>query len=223
MKIDYLRQLDILNPANEGNAKITLIGVGAIGSFVSLALGKIGFTDITVFDHDKVEIHNIPNQFYPLEAVGLQKTDALASVMKSFTGMVPKLNTSFWENGQVSEIVISCVDSMATRKEIWEKCKYNLNVKVFIDSRMGGEVMKLYAVNPSVPADIELYEKHLHTDANSSPIRCTAQSIMYNVLVVAGLVTAQVKKVVKNEPYEREIIFDLSSMCMLKDSDNKVE
>lgn len=222
-KIDYLRGLDFLNPEVEGKNKITIIGVGATGSFISLALGKMGFSDITVFDHDSVEIHNIPNQFYPLEAVGVRKVDALASVMSQFTGMTPKTNATRWQNGQVSEIVISAVDSMACRKEIWEKCKYNLNVKAFINPRMGGEVMKLYVVNPCNPADIELYEKHLHTDANSSRVACTAQTIIYNVLVISGFVAAHVKKVVKNEPYEREIIFDLSSMCMLKDSDNKVE
>ena len=79
----YLRQEDLLPDSMRGIG-INIIGVGAVGSFAALALAKMGFKNIKVFDDDKVEEHNISNQFYKLADIGKLKVDALAGMIKEF-------------------------------------------------------------------------------------------------------------------------------------------
>jgi len=66
---DYWRQLDIVS-SEELDFPITLIGCGGIGSPVAMALVKMGCGQISLYDPDCVEAHNLPNQMYRLEDVG---------------------------------------------------------------------------------------------------------------------------------------------------------
>ena len=60
-----IRQFDLI-PEDVLGEPITIIGVGAIGSWTTLALAKMGFQNLTVFDDDKVSIENMNSQFYPM-------------------------------------------------------------------------------------------------------------------------------------------------------------
>ena len=58
--IYFLRQLDIADPCQFKDKPITVIGAGGIGAATVVALAKTGFENITVYDFDKVEEHNLP-------------------------------------------------------------------------------------------------------------------------------------------------------------------
>ena len=62
-KIEYTRQLGILSPEHMKGIKVTLIGCGGIGSMTGLILAKMGIGNLWVYDYDKIEAHNVPNQF----------------------------------------------------------------------------------------------------------------------------------------------------------------
>ena len=68
----FTRQERIFNPNNQ-LSKITIIGVGCTGSFITLNLAKLGFNNINIIDFDKVEEENIPNQFYREKDIGKPK------------------------------------------------------------------------------------------------------------------------------------------------------
>src|SRR5207244_2270936 len=72
----FWRQLDLL-PLERLDVPVTVIGAGAVGSFVTLTLAKMGLRDLTVFDDDVVDVHNLPNQFYRLTDLGRPKVEAL--------------------------------------------------------------------------------------------------------------------------------------------------
>jgi len=61
----FMRHRDIINV--EDIPPITLIGCGAIGSAVGIVLTKLGASFIAIWDGDKVEEHNIANQYFGLE------------------------------------------------------------------------------------------------------------------------------------------------------------
>jgi len=215
---DFHKQESIFNPL-EFDEEVTIIGAGSIGSFVNLSLTKMGL-NTSVWDFDVLEEHNIPNQFYRLEDIGRHKIEALNDIVNSFSNRRTKIRDikvdETTDLDELKGIVISAVDSMKVRKIIWEKCKFNINLKAFIDSRMGGEVMKIYTINPNDMDDIELYESTLHTDEEASTDTCSVQTIIYNILVVSGFIANQVKKVLKIENFNKEIIFDLKTMTLLK-------
>lgn len=112
----------------------------------------------------------------------------------------------------LSGIVISGVDSMASRQMIWEKVKFNINVPLYIDGRIGGEVLQVFTIQPSQIEDIELYESTLFPDSEAAELPCTARSIIYTGFGEAAFICSQLKKWIKREKYYRKISFDLKTL-----------
>lgn len=204
----FLRQLDILKP-EVCQETIFIIGAGATGSFVALALAKMGFENIIVFDEDKVEEHNFPNQIFPLEAIGVNKAEALANVVKQFTGVEITAIPRFYTTEPLAGIVISALDSMSGRKQIFENCQEKQTVRLLIDSRTGAEVFRVLTINMSVGPEREYYAKTLFNDADAEEAPCTARSIIYSVLAVSACIANQVKSFQMNQPLKKDIGFDL--------------
>lgn len=202
-KENLVRQMDIL-PLEYLNKKITIIGAGAIGSFVALSLAKMGFEDLTVYDFDKIEAVNLNSQFYRFSDIGKFKVEALKDLIKDFTGITIEAKNQAYEAGKIPGIVISAVDSMKVRKNIWDNHKYlSLGTTAFIDGRMGAEYALVYTMIPTDPHDVKSYEKTLYTDENAVQERCTAKSTMYCVLSLSGLICKSVKDLVMSQPYVR--------------------
>src|SRR3990167_9189169 len=76
--------------------RIIVIGCGAIGSFVTMTLAKMGFKNILVYDEDKIENHNISNQLFPEYMVGKFKVDALKDVVEHYSGAKIETINKFW-------------------------------------------------------------------------------------------------------------------------------
>ena len=194
MREEYLtRQLDIL-PMHNLSKRITVIGAGAIGSFTVLALAKMGFSNITVWDNDHIDQENMNCQFYRISDIGKLKVDALRDMVQDFTGTLINIESRRLtsEDRITDHIIISAVDSMAARKLISEQF-YGRHL---LDARMGAEYISTYYVDRR---DIEGYanfQEHLYSDSEALPERCTAKSTMYTVSLIAGLLGKSVKDIV---------------------------
>jgi molybdopterin/thiamine biosynthesis adenylyltransferase len=210
MSLKHLtRQWDII-PVSVLDQKITVIGAGAIGSFTVLALAKMGFNNITVFDFDTIETENLNCQFYRFSDIGKLKVSALREIVMDFTGVSITYHPSRYEGGQFNGIVISAVDSMAVRKLIWENHKqFSLGTRLLIDPRMGAETALCYAMKPMDPEDIKSYEKTLYSDERAVQERCTAKSTMYTVLAISSHVAKIVKDFVCGDRYTRSMQWSL--------------
>jgi hypothetical protein len=212
---DYWRQLDLVTP-DELRLPITMVGAGGIGSPTVLALAKMGCSNLTVYDPDFVEWHNLPNQFYRLEDVAQPKAVALGALVRTFTGIQICAVQEAVAEQRLSGLVISGVDSMAARQGIWRgSIRFRAGVEMYIDARMGAEVCRIYSIHPTDPDDVRRYELTLYDDEQAVDVACTAHAIVYNVLTIAGLIANQVKKHVKGEPLERELILDLKTLTLL--------
>lgn len=215
---DYWRQLDIVNP-NELDmlGSVTLIGAGGIGSPTALALTKMGITDLSVYDDDEVDNHNIPNQIYKLNGVGKPKVDCLKELCQDFSGVEITANKKRFDldGKNLNGIVISAVDSMDSRIEIWNLIKYKPLVTHYIDSRMAAEIAVMYTIRPTNSSDIQMYEETLYTDKESVETRCTEHSIIYNVFGISSFIANQIKRIAKNEQYFKEIILDYKTPMLL--------
>ncbi len=79
----YLRQLELFGEDGQKKleeAKIALIGAGGLGCPVMTNLVAAGLKNLTIFDHDVIEISNLNRQFLYSEAeIGKKKTDVLRS------------------------------------------------------------------------------------------------------------------------------------------------
>jgi tRNA A37 threonylcarbamoyladenosine dehydratase len=214
-QLDFWRQMTIISPSALDNYKVTVIGVGGIGSPTVIALAKMGISQITVYDYDFVESHNLPNQIYRISDLGKPKVEALKEVVADYAGIDIVAKMERFENQQLSGIVISGVDSMAARKTIWDKVRYNVSVPMYIEARMGAEVCRIHSVKPLDPTNVRWYESTLYSDDDALDLPCTERAIIYTVFMISGLIVRQVKNFVNNQDVLKEIIFDLVTMSLL--------
>lgn len=207
-KVSYTRQLGIVDPANL-ICPVTIIGVGGIGSNAADLLTRMGVDNITVYDDDIVEPENLPSQAFGLGYIGQMKVEALADHVKKHTGKtiipVPERYTG---QASLSGIVISGVDTMAARYDIWSHMKYNINVPLYIDGRMGGVQFIVFPLNPSMPDEIKYYESQLFPDDEALDIPCTERAIVYNTWGIASHIGNLVGKFANGIKLPKRTIFD---------------
>lgn len=177
----------ILRGAPHSAIPITVIGAGALGSTVTWLLAQLGYRQITVYDFDIVERHNPQNQLYGPAYVGWPKVMALREIIYHRMGLRIATKLERFSGGRLRGIVFVCVDTMATRRAIWEATvRRGRGVTLFVEARLGREGGRIYTVDPHVPRMHRKYEATLYTDAEAADNPCGRQPIAPTVAVVAG-------------------------------------
>lgn len=203
------RQIDLL-PLNVLGEPITIIGAGAVGSWTALTLAKMGFANLTVWDDDVVDDENMNCSLYRPVDIGQKKVYALFGLIQQFCEIEIRTFMAKYTTGVFPGIVISAVDSMAVRRQIWSNhAGRSATTKVVIDPRMGAETALLYVMNPLDERDDASYVKTLYSDDDAVREPCTRKATAYCALPLSGLVAAQVKSVVTGQPYSRITQWDI--------------
>ena len=213
-QLRFLRQLDICPPEKLA-FPITVIGAGAIGSSTVITLAKMGCSNLTVWDDDLLEEHNIPNQLCYLDAVGRPKVEALATLVVELTGIGIKARPERYKGQRLEGVVIAAMDSMTSRQEVWKRARFNPAIPLLIDARMGAEVARIYSIHPADADEVDFYEANLYPDDEAERLPCSARSIIYCPTVVAGLIALQVKSHALGTPLPREILLDLPRLTLI--------
>lgn len=213
MGLDYWRQIDILPPSELEGLHLIIIGAGGISSPTAFSLAKMGFPKITVYDEDTVARHNLNTTIYRKRDEGKFKVLALKEIIEESSDTeVIAIPRMFSAKDKVRGIVISGVDSMKARAEIWTAVKLNnIHIPIYIDGRMGAQLLRVFSVNPCGSLDIEQYEKSLYTDEQALKAPCTARGIYFTVNHAAGIIANQVKRFVMGEDWQSEIMFDIKN------------
>ena len=213
--MDLYRQQDLIEP-DQLDVPITVVGCGGIGSFVVLALAKMGCRALTAWDDDRVEPHNIPNQAYRVADVGRLKVEALAELVRDVAGVPLAIRAERVREQRLQGLVVSAVDTMAARREIWlRSVRHRAGVPLYLDARMGAEVARILTVRPADPDDIRRYEASLYDDLEAVVLPCSAQAIVYTGFSIAALVAGQIKKFLTGEPLKGELILDHKTMTFI--------
>jgi hypothetical protein len=216
--MDFWRQTDLVDPDQLG-FPLTLIGAGGIGSPVALAVAKMGCRRITLYDPDIVEQHNLPNQVYRSRDVGRPKVEALAELLGEFAAPAVQAIQAAVAGQQLNGVVVSAVDSMASRERIWrDSIRFRVGVPLYIDARMGAQVCRVLSVRPCDPDDVRRYEATLYADDAAAEDPCTAQAIIYTTFGVGALVANQIKRFACTEPLAGDIVFDFVTLTLLAES-----
>lgn len=221
--MDYLRQLDILDPRLI-LYPVTVIGCGGIGSIAALELACMGCPKLLLIDDDTVENHNRPSQLSLKLDINKPKVEAVKNVVNLFTDTVVDILKERFDGTQsLNGVVISGVDSMESRQRIWEKAKWNLEIPLYIDARTGGETIQVFTIRPCKIEDIEIYEGNLFGDEEAEELPCTSRAIMYTGFGIASIIGSQFKKWLKDESYARRMTHFFKNNLMFADymSDDK--
>src|SRR3990167_2939873 len=153
----YLRQLDLVLMDVLRKAHVAVIGVGGLGSFAALALAKMGVGKLTLVDGDTIEEHNTANQLYGPDQIGSLKVEACRNIIHSLTSGCQVHTWGFMldkDNILDVPLIVTCVDSMEARQEIWRVVQQSSVVESLIDARAGAEELRFIYTPVSAHAQI---------------------------------------------------------------------
>ena len=133
--MDLSKSRDFFDP-NKVDKKCNVIGTGSVGSYVMMFLVRHGITDITVWDYDIVESHNITNQMFYESQIGMPKVEAINDICKAINDKVSiTRRPKGWNGERLSGYVFLCVDSVELRKKILEENRFNKSIEAVFDFR----------------------------------------------------------------------------------------
>lgn len=227
---DRFKGLDWVKKKPSDYKPVTVVGVGGIGSWITMLLTKIQ-SNITIIDDDKVELHNIGGQLLSYKEIGNYKVDAIRSSCLHFNGdysvknMITRLNEDNYFRITNSQVVFGCVDNMQTRKFIAKKIQQGLDV-IFIDGRLLAECYQIYVVTKD---NVEEYlnnaifddDEVLHTPCS---VKQTAHAAAMIASDMIGIYTNILSNIVNNAnirsiPYYIE--YDIPSM--IRKTEGKID
>ncbi|RJE47710.1 hypothetical protein A7K50_03415 [Dehalobacter sp. MCB1] len=220
--LDIRRHMELFDPYYFEHP-VTIIGAGATGSWLALALAKLGIEDITVYDFDVVEEHNIPNQAYDLYGhsedgcltkdngdVGGFKVNQLRILIEKATGTTIKVKNETFTDQRITGIVFLMVDSMAARKQIWEDAiKLKTQIALLVEPRMGLDMARIYNVEPTNLDHIKKYENTFYTDEEAEVSACGASmTVITTAMSVAAYCARQLINFQNKIDLDNEILID---------------
>lgn len=200
---------------------VTLIGVGGIGSLLAITLAKMGF-HLNLFDDDIVSPENTGTQFYGDSQVGQPKLEAISDALRLYVPDtfvycnqgrigVPPLVGEYGCNMLQGQIVISGVDSIQARKDIWQVLTYNNRPAFdwYIDLRMG--LLDLYAFVVD-SRDTAWYEQELAlvNDELLGSLPCTSKATYFTAAGASCLAGIICKRILLGEALPRRYALNIN-------------
>lgn len=136
----FLRQLPIIGVEGQEKLRrshVTIVGLGGLGSTVSILLAAAGVGTLTIIDGDRVEPSNLNRQIlYDEASIGLPKAVMAAHRLSAFNSLI-KINyiNDYINNNNINnyirntDLIIDALDSWNTRL-ILDKiaCKKNIPI-----------------------------------------------------------------------------------------------
>lgn len=241
MVTDYTRQGAFIDPSMFGTTSCSIIGCGATGSHVGLALAMTGFGDanngqgvMKLFDFDIVEEHNLPNQAFHTSHLGKNKAVSLAQLIQSKSGFLPNSYPIRVTDQEIvaSDYVFLLVDTMKARREIAEDLlSISENTRLVIETRMGLTEGYVYAWDPRDPVQHKAWVDTLFDDDKAQVSACgTSMSCGVTAMLIASLAVTRMiqdfdwwngKKYLESQgfkstiPFESAISFYPERICEL--------
>jgi molybdopterin/thiamine biosynthesis adenylyltransferase len=205
--MDFTRQLDLVPIDGLRRLEIDAIGAGGIVSWAVFALAKLGVGSIRVWDDDTVEPVNVPSQMYSVghARAGVAKVEALQALCREFADAEIEAVRERVTDQRLRAIVISGLDSMKSRRTVWEGAIRNRPIDWYLDARMGGHSLMILTVRPTSPVERSVYEDEaLYSDEEALPLPCTGRALVSWPLVASALIVRQIVTIASGtEPARR--------------------
>lgn len=146
------------------DARVCVVGAGALGNFVGLSLAFAGVRTVTVIDPDVVDVTNLNRQVLLADGIGRSKAQVLCERLHALWGIQADARVVYLrKDTQLAgyDAVFDCVDNFETRIVLSEKCRDE--GKVLISGGTGPEAGQMMVYDPArknrTPAELlGLYE-----------------------------------------------------------------
>lgn len=224
MVTDFSKQTELIKP-HEHSVPIHIIGAGALGSWVAFFLLKMGFSNIHIYDFDIVEEHNLPNQMFMEQQIGADKVDAVMAMNSLFheedeSRIKPYAKKIDDTNAHTLRgIVLSCVDSMAARKEIYELAYKYGPATCWIEGRLSIYGAYLYSLDRKDQAVFEKYEKTLYADTEAEVSACgISQTALPAAVNAASMMVMQMIEYLNGNPLVNRLEYSIPWLVSMSET-----
>ena len=195
------------------NAKVAVIGAGALGNHVCLGLIGLGVGSIKIFDYDEIENHNLNRQsLFREDDIGQNKAESLAELLKErnssieIIGIDEKIEEDTIEDIiRDVDVIIDCVDLIYVRNILNKFCiERNIPLIHGGISWTGGQTGILTRNTPCIKCIYPDALQKEELDTETSCIRNPEASVVYISQIIAGLMVYSVRKVLLPLPSDLE-------------------
>lgn len=181
---------------------VTLVGVGGIGSWVSLLLSRTNVRRITCFDPDKFEKVNMAGQFVSQDQIGDNKTRVASQNAYKFSNFRNFITHTrkFEDIYLYDDILITGLDNMAGRRKTFEIFKFtvdsykrrgdDLSKLMYIDGRLTAEQFQIFVLfGTDSPEFMNSYEEqYLFNDSEVTEPICSYKQTSYAACMIASYI-----------------------------------
>jgi sulfur carrier protein ThiS adenylyltransferase len=204
------RQKDLVPPQRLAECSVTVIGCGAVGRQAALQLAALGTPHLLLVDFDIVEVANLAPQGFLASDLSRSKVEAVAEQCRAINPAirVDVYTNRFNRSVPRTEVVFCCVDSISTRKLIFEQVRNATSF--FVDSRMSAEVVRVLTVDGDAVG--EYYLRACFGQDQAFTGACTAKSTIYTANIAAGLMITQFTRWLRRLPTDRDVQLNLLTM-----------
>ena len=197
--MDLTRSITVFDPEML-KEDVHIIGAGATGSFVIQTLARFGVKKMHIYDMDVIEKHNISNQNFALSDCGKLKITATAEYCRAINPEIEIVeHPMFVEPKDIEEMsgyVFVLVDTMKSRKELFQAIKSNPKIKWYWESRLGSDQARVYSLPIGEDINYFTYEdKHFYSDDQAEVSACGTSITI--VSIVQGIVSLMVNQFIK--------------------------
>lgn len=191
------KSLEYLDPINDIDGAIHIIGIGAMGSRIAELLVRLGIPKIHIWDMDTVEDKNITNQLYLHHQIGMKKTDALEEILMDINPTCKIVKHGEYKDQTLAGYVFLCVDNIELRHSIASANENNTYIKAMFDTRMRLEDAQSYGADWTKPEQKKAFISSMeftHEEAKEA----TPVSACGTTLSVASTVVSTAAHTVSN-------------------------
>jgi len=209
----FVRFRDIIPQERMSMLRVGIVGAGGIGAPCALALAKMGVHHMEIWDPDVVGQENIGCQMYSSKHIGNFKVNTLKNFLRrqaEWCQVQAHAEMYRAETRHDCHVIISAVDSLRARREIWKSINHE-TCELVVDPRMGAEVLNVFSVIPK--EDGEWYETTIQGVGVQE--KCTAKSTFHCGLIAGAMAAREVKAWLVEERSMVEYTIDLRHMGLL--------
>ena len=193
----YLRNKDLIDQSRLD--KITVIGAGGIGSALLQNAAIMGFKEITIWDPDQLEEHNLSTTSWPEKYLNHFKVTAAKETLNTLNSKCNvKASPTFWQTGlPLENKVFLTPDNMECRLAVYKQWKENPDREFLIDMRMGALGFEIITVTRDDDYFMDSYIPSKDIPDES----CTAKHTIFCGGLAASYGLAQAFNVLQNNLY----------------------
>lgn len=203
---------------------VEIVGAGGISSWTALALSRLNLNRISIRDNDSVSLYNMAGQFYSPANVGGYKVHELANNIRLFSSSVNidastlRLSSDSYIQKN-TDIVISGVDSMVSRRYVYGAMLASDYKGLYIDGRLSADTFQILCFRFDDDSARKRYvDNYMFDDSESDTTVCSYKQTTYMAMMIASVICNLVVNYANNKvnlvEYNIPFFTEYNSMMM---------